>query len=62
MKYDLNIDDIDVEEVKFSPEELEPRRVLADEADRIRAAIGPLEFSAVDLIREFRDGIDASTR
>lgn len=54
--------DIDFAEVQFTPQEGERRRALADEASRIRAASGPLGFSVIDLIREFRDGIDAATR
>jgi hypothetical protein len=50
-----------VGEVEFTPEEHERRRALADEADRIRAAFGQMEFSTTDLIREFRDGRDITT-
>lgn len=53
--------DIDFGEVEFTPQEGERRRALADEADRIRAAFGPLGFSVVNLIREFRDGRDVTT-
>jgi hypothetical protein len=42
--------------VSVTADELERRRALADEVDRIRAAVGPLRFSAVAIIREFRDG------
>ena len=45
--------------VPATSEELERGRRLLEEAKRIREEIGPVGFSAVDLIRQARDEIDA---
>lgn len=57
---DYPVYDIDPNEFSFTRDEHERRKALAEEADRMRAAFGPLGFSAVDLIREARDGSDAA--
>ena len=38
-----------------SPEQLEKRRQLGEEATRLREEIGPLDFSLTELIREDRE-------
>jgi hypothetical protein len=41
--------------VPASAEEIARRQALAEQADRIREQLGPLGYSVVDIIREFRD-------
>lgn len=56
---DANVDDFPPIEippdVRATPEEIARRQAPAKEARRIRKQLGPLGFSAVDLIREARD-------